>query len=53
MLVNTHRIDRKGQKIYISALTGGEQTIPYVGHHCTKKSIPDYAFNCIYKPTFK
>ena len=52
MLVNTERINKKGERIYINALTGKEQTITYVGNHCTKHSIPDYAFGCMAKMKF-
>lgn len=44
MLLNTERINKKRERIYINTLTGREETIPYVGYQSTKNSIPDYAF---------
>jgi hypothetical protein len=52
MLLNTERINKKRERIYINTLTGREETIPYVGYHCTKHSIPDYAFGCMAKMKF-
>jgi hypothetical protein len=53
MLVKTNTSNKKGEQLYYNTNTGKKQPLQRVEYHCTKHSLPDYAFKYIYNPVIK
>jgi len=49
MLVKTNKFDKKGNKIYVNAFTGKEQTLPLVRHRKSGR-IPDGILGIFIQP---